>query len=448
MAYNNSPSTRHSGAPLEHIPQGPKIHKTFLQWKRDAEATTTDQQQNGFPSPFAWVYVEGLDIPPNAIIGGVDRNGPWYIARTFYEGSLELGRAGRHFKLGASISYHGRDRDVGAYEVLVEANSPTRWVYQTPPTPPQLTISDIKLVVIIDDSASMEGPLWSEARDALAGAAELSRQKGGEGLDIYCLNGLQHRLDFRGESEVHEFFDSIVPEGQTPIGARLRQILEIYVPRIEDPALHHKPVSILVITDGVPTDEPQPVIIEFARYLDRKNVPLHRLGIQFVQIGDDPDATEALKELDEQLGPVHGIRDMVSTTPFSSTAPSLRGDLVIEIVLEEVNSSLGNRAQVAGQLSSPRSPGSPAQIGASGSLVQRSFKTFSQWKSEAQITTADYQQNGFPSPVAWVYIEGPALPPNAIIGGVDRNRPWHIARTFYEGSISEFGVFIIDMWSF
>jgi hypothetical protein len=31
------------------------------------------------------VYVEGLDIPPNAIIGGVDRNGPWYIARTFYE---------------------------------------------------------------------------------------------------------------------------------------------------------------------------------------------------------------------------------------------------------------------------------------------------------------------------------------------------------------------------
>jgi hypothetical protein len=34
----------------------------------------------------------------------------------------------------------------------------------------------------------------------------------------------------------------------------LREILEIYVPRIEDPALHHKPVSILVITDGVPSE--------------------------------------------------------------------------------------------------------------------------------------------------------------------------------------------------
>jgi hypothetical protein len=93
---------------------------------------------------------------------------------------------------------------------------------------------------------------------------------------------------------------------------------------------------------------------------------------------------------------------MVSTTPFSSTAPCLRGDLVVGIVLEEVNSSLGNRTKVAEQPHSPRSPGSPAQIGASGSLVQNSYRTFLQWKSEAQITTADYQQNGFPSPVAWV----------------------------------------------
>jgi uncharacterized protein YegL len=41
--------------------------------------------------------------------------------------------------------------------------------------------------------------------------------------------------------------------GQTPIGERLRQILDIYVPRIEDPASDRKPISILVITDGVPS---------------------------------------------------------------------------------------------------------------------------------------------------------------------------------------------------
>jgi len=43
----------------------------------------------------------------------------------------------------------------------------------------------------------MDGPLWSEARDALAGVAELSRQKGGEGLDLYCLNSPQYMLDLR-----------------------------------------------------------------------------------------------------------------------------------------------------------------------------------------------------------------------------------------------------------
>jgi hypothetical protein len=75
--------------------------------------------------------------------------------------------------------------------------------------------SDFKLVVIIDDSDSvslhdsstglpnvvtllqMEGKLWAEARDALAGVAELSRLKGGEGLDIYCLNNPKYQPDLR-----------------------------------------------------------------------------------------------------------------------------------------------------------------------------------------------------------------------------------------------------------
>ena len=76
----------------------------------------------------------------------------------------------------------------------------------------------------------MDGSLWPEARDALAGVAELSRLKGGDGLDIYCLNSPQYRIDLRvcyfsfllsmsklildqGETDVRNFFDSIIPEG-------------------------------------------------------------------------------------------------------------------------------------------------------------------------------------------------------------------------------------------
>jgi hypothetical protein len=341
-----------------------RTFRTFLQWKAEAQATTADYLLNGFPSPVAWVYVEGHTIPQNAIIGGVDRKGPWHIARVFYEGAMELGKAGRHYRLGACISYHGKERDVDTYEVLVEVNLPTRWVYQSllprlpgarpldgtsvplasapRAPPPQVTLSDFKLVVIIDDSDSMEGKLWAEARDALAGVAELSRLKGGEGLDIYCLNNPKYQPDLRSELDVNNFFNDIYPEGQTPIGERLRQILDIYVPRIEDPASDRKPISILVITDGVPTDDPKSVIVEFARRLDEKNVPLRQLGIQFVQIGDDLDAADALKELDEELGPENGVRDMVDTTPFNLAEPSLRADIIVKIVLGSLNSTLDN----------------------------------------------------------------------------------------------------------
>jgi len=219
-------------------------------------------------------------------------------------------------------------------------NFPTRWVYQPPPAAASLGIADFKLVVVIDDSDSMEGRLWLEARDALAGVAEFCRQRGGEGLDIYCLNNPRYRLDMRNELDVREFFDSISPQGQTPLGAKLRQILDNYVPRIEDPSSDHKPINILVITDGVPTDDPRQVIVDYARYLDRRNVALRQLGIQFVQIGDDPDATEALKELDDNLGPMHGVRDMVDTVTFSSDQPHLRTDILVKVLLGALNSEL------------------------------------------------------------------------------------------------------------
>ena len=38
--------------------------------------------------------------------------------------------------------------------------------------------------------------------------------------------------------------------------------------------------------------------------------------MQFVQIGNDPEATEALKELDDELEK-EGCRDMVDTTPYA-----------------------------------------------------------------------------------------------------------------------------------
>jgi hypothetical protein len=63
-----------------------------------------------------------------------------------------------------------------------------------------------------------------------------------------------------------------------------------------------------VITDGVPTDDPESVIIAAARRLDAGNFLLSQLGIQFIQVGNDSKATKALKELDDGLNRNHKIR--------------------------------------------------------------------------------------------------------------------------------------------
>ncbi len=60
----------------------------------------------------------------------------------------------------------------------------------------KLLVTDL-LKPYFPPSLKMGGNLWFEARDALAGVAETSRLKGGEGLDIYCLNHPKFRLDLR-----------------------------------------------------------------------------------------------------------------------------------------------------------------------------------------------------------------------------------------------------------
>ena len=45
--------------------------------------------------------------------------------------------------------------------------------------------------------------------------------------------------------------------------------------------------------------------------------------------------------------------------------------------------------------------------------VQKTYKTFLQWRTDAQATTAEYQRNGFSSPVAWVLFSNHLFSPSA-----------------------------------
>ncbi len=67
-------------------------------------------------------------------------------------------------------------------------------------------------------------------------------------------------------------------------------------------------MKINVFLAGEATDDPESVIVQAARRLDEGRFPLSQVGIQFIQIGNDAAAAEALQELDDGLAETHKIR--------------------------------------------------------------------------------------------------------------------------------------------
>lgn len=114
-----------------------------------------------------------------------------------------------------------------------------------------------------------------------------------------------------------------------------------------------KPLNIIVLTDGEPTDDPESVIVDAARRLDALNAPLSQVGIQFFQIGDEEGAREALEDLDDALAEIYGIRDMVDYTPYISDrqrekrsaeegedGEALTGEWILKVLTGAVNRRL------------------------------------------------------------------------------------------------------------
>jgi hypothetical protein len=83
----------------------------------------------------------------------------------------------------------------------------------------------------------------------------------------------------------------------------LDRIIEKLDDAVDTPAYGRiKPIDIIVITDGIPTDDPASIIQAAARKLDEGLHHPNAIGIQFVQIGNEEGADEALKALCD--GPV------------------------------------------------------------------------------------------------------------------------------------------------
>jgi hypothetical protein len=183
----------------------------------------------------------------------------------------------------------------------------------------------LQTCLLIDDSISME-PLWLEVETALAGIVETVIRYDADGIDIHFLNSSHSLVGAKHSGDIRELFQSVLPIGEsTPTEVRVEELIGDYIEQCERAKKNSakdmpKPLNMLVLTDGE-ADDPDTladVLVGFAKRLDEINASRTQLGIQFVQIGDDPAAAEALRVLDDELAS-KDVRDMVDTTPYQGS---------------------------------------------------------------------------------------------------------------------------------
>ncbi|KAF1996349.1 hypothetical protein P154DRAFT_443631 [Amniculicola lignicola CBS 123094] len=216
---------------------------------------------------------------------------------------------------------------------------------------PYAFLKSFDTIFLIDDSGSMAGRSWRETGRALEAITPICTTRDADGIDIYFLNHPDSSVykNVTSAGTVVEIFQTVRPGGGTPTGQRLNQILRPYLARYQQAPETTKPINIIIITDGEPSDDVESPIIMAAKKLDKFDAPAWQVGIQFFQVGKEPGAREHLKQLDDGLAELAGddeLRDIVDTVPFTGADNSeLSAAGILKVVLGSVNRRLDRNSK-------------------------------------------------------------------------------------------------------
>lgn len=242
---------------------------------------------------------------------------------------------------------------------------------------PYSFLSTFDTTLLIDDSGSMAGRSWREVSQALSMIAPIVTQHDSDGIDVYFLNHKSSNPGapfdgiaaggYRGikrAATITEIFQRVRPSGGTPTGTRVHNILKPYLARLEKDIAAEKetkPLNLIVLTDGVPSDDVEAVLLSAAKKLDKLDAAPYQVGVQFFQVGNEEGAKEALEELDDNLGDEveGGVRDIVDTVTWtgglsnSEGGVGLTGDGILKVVLGAVVKRL-DRRRASGEVTRAR----------------------------------------------------------------------------------------------
>ena len=181
-------------------------------------------------------------------------------------------------------------------------------------------------VFLVDDSSSMEDmpefsiSSWSDTTHALAECAALILGARGR-LKVHFFNSPKSKENISGVDELRELC-RFRPRGDTPTYQRLKrhldEFMEAFEPLNASQRESYPGLNLIIFTDGAPEgpfEDIEEVIVDTAKDLDRLRADKYKIGIQFVQIGNDDSVTSFFERIDNEIRGEHGLRRDVCNSP-------------------------------------------------------------------------------------------------------------------------------------
>lgn len=193
--------------------------------------------------------------------------------------------------------------------------------------------------LIIDKSGSMATPdqkggrtRWVSAQESTLALASKCDQFDPDGITVYLFSGRFKRYDNVTASKVTQIFQENDPSGSTDLAGVLKHATDDYFQRKGAGETKPNGEIILVVTDGEPDDRKavMKVIIETSRRMDVDE----ELGISFIQVGRDAQATRFLKVLDDDLQSAGAKFDICDTITMDDMEDVSLSEVLLNAIMD------------------------------------------------------------------------------------------------------------------
>lgn len=193
--------------------------------------------------------------------------------------------------------------------------------------------------LMIDKSSSMAtsdqpgGPTrWELAQASTIALAQKCETIDPDGITVYLFSGRFRRYDNVTADKVAKIYADNEPMGRTDLASVLQDALDNYFQRKAQGATKANGETILVITDGEPTDHKavMRLILDASNQVETGE----ELTISLIQVGHDKQATQYLKALDDQLQQAGAKFDIVDTITIEDMAGMSLSDVLIKAITD------------------------------------------------------------------------------------------------------------------